>query len=234
MQRFGIIVSVALCSVLANGCWKGVAVPIAAAVLSVKGNVVFGSAERNRFEPVTTKSLIRRGDTVRSMEGASLDLLLIPCALAQLAGDSEMTVEELTIVKDGNESGDGMRDRSARVRLRRGKMIILFARSDSSPSRLAISAGELSVNPDSDSLFTVWTDGTRGRVTIAKEKAVASAGPQPAIKIDAGYFLLSGTSPTKAVAAANDPAAQIDITESLRAEQRLREQWSAWQSRRLF
>jgi hypothetical protein len=234
MQRFGITLGIALCSVLANGCWKGVAVPVAAAVLSVKGKVVFGSGERSRFEPVTTKSLIRRGDTVRSMEGASLDLMFIPGALAQLAGDSEITIEELTVVKDGNESGDGMRNRSARIRLQRGKMIILFARSDTSPSRLVISAGELAVNLDSDSLLAVWTDGTKARVTTAKEKVVASAGPQPAITVGGGYFLLSGVSPSKAVAAADDAAAQIDVTESVRAEQRLREEWSAWQSRRLF
>ena len=234
MERFGITAGITLCAIFANGCWSGMAVPIAAVVLSVKGEVVFGSAERNRFQALTTKSFVRKGDTVRSTAGASLDLLLFPGALAQLAGDSEMTIEELTIVKDGNETGDGMRDRTARVRLRRGQMIIVFTRSDTSPSRLTITAGELFVSPDSDSLFTIWTDGTKARVTTAREKVLASSGPHPAITVGAGYYLPLGIAPKKALVAADDATAQVDITDSLRAERRLQDEWSAWQNRRLF
>lgn len=208
--------------------------PVSASILSLKGNVVFGNAERNSLEPVTIKSLIRNGDTVRSAEGTSVDLVLIPGALAQLANDSEIKIEELTIVKDGNDTGDGMRDRRARIRLVRGRIIILFTRSDTSPLRLAITARDLTVNPDSDSLFAVWSDGTNSRLTCAKEKIVASVGAQPAITVDAGYFLSWPTAHAKPVPAADDAAAQKDITESLEAEQRLQGEFAAQQNRRPF
>jgi hypothetical protein len=230
MERFGIIVGIALCSVLPSGCWRGITVPIAGVVLSVKGTVLFGNAERNRFEPVTTKSLVREGDTVRSMEGASVDLLLFPGAFAQLAGNSEIKIEQLTIVKDGNESSDGLRDRSARIRLQRGKIIALFNASDTTPSRLAITTRDLTATPNSDSLFAVWTDGTKSRVTCAKENVVASADGQPAITASAGYFLRWPASNAKPLAAADDASAQIDVSESLQAGKQLQSEWSAWQN----
>jgi hypothetical protein len=235
MERFGIIVGIALCSVLANGCWRDITAPIAAVVLSVKATVLFGNAERNRFEPVTTKTRIRGGDTVRSMEGASVDLLLFPGALAQLTGDSEIKIEQLTMVKDGNETSDGLRDRSARIRLQRGKIVVLFKDGgDTTPSQLVITTPDLTVTPNSGSLFAVWTDGTKARVTCAKKTVVASAGAQPAITASAGYFLRWPASNTKPLAAADDPSAQIDVSQSLQAGEQLQGEWSAWQDHRPF
>jgi hypothetical protein len=234
MERFGIIVGIALCSVLANGCWRGITVPIAAVVLSVKGTVLFGNAERNRFEPVTTKSLIRGGDTVRSMEGASVDLLLIPGALARVPGNSEIKIEQLTMVKDGNETSDGLRDRSARIRLQGGKIIVLFYGGDRPPSRFAVTTRDLTITGDSGSLFAVWTDGTKARVSCVRKNVVASAGAQPAITASAGYFLRWPASNTKPLATADDASAQIDVNDSLQAGEQLESEWSAWQDHRPF
>src|SRR5438477_3846836 len=110
-----LVLSLTLCSLLANGCSKGISRATAAAVFSVKGKVVFGNAERNDFQPVTLKSRIHDGDTVRSLNGALVDLALIPGAFAELSGDSDINIEELKVTKDGNETAGGMRDRSARI-----------------------------------------------------------------------------------------------------------------------
>src|SRR4030095_9776913 len=103
MRPSVLAVSTVLCSVLVNGCSKDISRATAATVLSVKDRVVFGNAERNAFEPVTLKSRIHDGDTVRSANGASLDLTLIPGTLVRLSGDSEIKIEQLSITKDGNE-----------------------------------------------------------------------------------------------------------------------------------
>ena len=84
-----------LCGGLATGCSKGISRGTAATVLSVKGTVVFGSAEQNNFQPVTLKSPIHDGNTVRTRDGASIDLALIPAALAQVSGNSEIKIEQL-------------------------------------------------------------------------------------------------------------------------------------------
>jgi hypothetical protein len=228
-----LVLSLTLCSLLANGCSKGISRATAAAVFSVKGRVVFGNAERNDFKPVTLKSRIHSGDTVRSADGASIDLALIPAALARLSGDSEIKIDELSITKDGNQTAGGMRDRTARIRLSRGRVIVLFTPTDRSASQFAVTTGQLTIKPDSDCLFCVWTDGKTTRLTCTKGKITASADAQPVI-IAAGYFQEWPTTRKAPVPATGDAAAQIDITESLEAEQRLQNEASAWQNRRPF
>ena len=123
----------ALCfCLLGNGCSKGITRATAATVFFVRGNVVFGNAERNDFQPVTSKSKIHLGDTVRTSEGASINLALIPGAFVQLSGNSEIKIEDLRLTKDGNETAGGMLDRRAQIRLNRGRIVSLFSRSDRS------------------------------------------------------------------------------------------------------
>jgi hypothetical protein len=234
MRHSLIALSIATCSLLANGCSKSISRPTAATVLSVRGKVVFGNAERNDFQPVTLESRIHDGDTVRSSDSASLDLALIPGAFAQLSGDSEINIEELKITKDGNETAGGMRDRSARIRLSRGKIIVLFSPSDRSASQFAIKTRELTIKPDSDCLFCFQTDGTTTRVTCTKGNVKADAEAQPPVTIAAGYFQRWPKKRAEPVPAADDATAQIDITESLEAEERLQDQASRWPNRRPF
>jgi hypothetical protein len=234
MRRTVIAVSIVLCSLLTNGCSKAIARATAATVFSVNGGVAFGIAEQNNFQPVTLKSRIHDGDSVRAANGASVDLGLIPGAFAQLCSDSEIKIEELRITKDGNETAGDMRERRARIRVIRGKLIVLFIPSDTNASGFVITAPGVTVKPDSDCLFSVWTDGTTTRVTCAKEKVIASANEQRPVTIAVGYFQRWPTRRNEPVVAASDASAQIDITESLQAGDRLLEQASSWQKRRPF
>src|SRR6266498_2655208 len=232
MRHSVLAVYIALCSLLANGCSKGINQATAVTVFSVKGKVVFGNAERNDFQPVTLKSRMHDGDTGRSPNGALVDLALITGAFAELSGDSEINIEELRVTKDGNQTAGGMRDRSARIRLNRGKIIVLFHRSDRSASQFAITARELTVRADSDCLFCVWTDGTTSRVTCARGEINASADGRPPVTIAAGYCQKSPTARTEPLATADDATAQIDITESLEIGDQLQDQALGWKNRR--
>src|SRR6266496_4961389 len=234
MRHSVLAVYIALCSLLANGCSKGINQATAVTVFSVKGKVVFGNAERNDFQPFTLKSRMHDGDTVRSPNDALVDLALIPGAFAELSGDSEINIEELRVTKDGNETAGGMRDRSARIRLNRGKIIVLFTPSDRSASQFTIKARELTIKPDSDCLFCVRTGGKTTRVTCAKGNINVSAEGQPPVTIAAGYFQEWPNKRAKAVAAADDATAQIDIAESLESGERLQDEASAWLNRRSF
>jgi ferric-dicitrate binding protein FerR (iron transport regulator) len=234
MRPSVLAVSIVLFSVLANGCSKDISRATAATVLSVKGRVVFGKADRNAFEPVTLKSRIHDGDTVRSADGASLDLTLVPGALVRLSGDSEIKIEHLSLTKDGNETGPDMRDRSARMLLSRGKIFVLFSPSETSASQVVIKAGQLTISPDSDCLFCVGTDGTTTRVTCSRGNINASVEAHSPVTIAAGYFQQWPTARTQPGPATDDATAQIDITSSLQAGGQLQEQASAWQNRRPF
>jgi hypothetical protein len=229
-----LVLSITLCSLLASSCSKGINRATAVKMFSVKGRVVFGKSERNDFQTVTLKSRIHSGDTVRSSHGASINFALIPAALAQLAGDSEIKIDELSITKDGNQTAGGMRDRTARIRLSRGKVIVLFLSSERSASRFAVTTGQLTIKPGSDCLFCVWTDGKTTRVTCAKGNVNAPADAQAPVTIAAGYFQKWATTHKKPVPATEDASAQIDITESLEAEQSLQNEASAWQNGRPF
>src|SRR5215471_8640690 len=181
--------ALALCfCLLGNGCSKGITRATAATVFFVKGNVVFGNAERNNFQPVTSKSKIHAGDTVRTSDGASINLALMPGAFVQLSGNSEIKIEDLSLTKDGNETAGGVLDRRASIRLNRGRIVSLFSHSDTSASEFSVTTGQVTLKPDSDCLFSLWTDGRRSRVTCGRGEVRTSDEAQPPVKIAAGYF----------------------------------------------
>ena len=109
----------------------------------VRGNVVFGNAERNDFQPVTSKSKIHAGDVVRTSDGASINLALIPGAFVQLSGNSEIKIENLRLTKDGNETAEHMLDRRAWIRLNRGRIVCSFSQSDKTASEFGITTGQV-------------------------------------------------------------------------------------------
>ena len=214
---FSSVLAFCIC-LLGNGCSKGISRSTVTVVFFVKGNVVFGNAERNNFQAVTPKSKIHAGDVVRTSDGASINLGLIPGAFIQLPANSEIKIEDLTLTKDGNDTAERMLDRRAWIRLNRGRIVSLFVQSDRTASEFGITTGQVTLSPVSDSLFSVWTDGTTSRATSARGELSASAGAQPPLKIAAGYFAQWPTASKEPIAASADASAQIDITTALAAE----------------
>jgi ferric-dicitrate binding protein FerR (iron transport regulator) len=227
--------ALALCFCLsANGCSKGITRATAATVFFVRGNVVFGNAGRNDFQPVTSKSKIHAGDTVRTSDGASINLALMPGAFVQLSGNSEIKIQDLRLTKDGNETAGGVLDRRASIRLNHGRIVSLFSHSDTSASEFSVTTGQVMLRPDSDCLFSVWTDGTTSRVTCGRGEVRTSAEAQSSIKIAAGYFFQWPTTSKESNAATADANAQMDIKTALDVEPELLDQAAGWQNRRMF
>jgi hypothetical protein len=234
MRVPALISFILLCCCLASGCWKGTTRQVAATVLSVHGPVVFGADEQTDFQPVTPQSRLPGGSSVRTLDGAWLNLALLPGALLQLSSNSGIKIEELKITKDGNETGDAMRGRIARIRLNRGKITVLFSRSDKTASQFAISAPQATITADSDCLFCVQSAGATTRLTCVRGKVYASPGAQPAVAIGAGYFQKWPSARLETIAATEDPAAQIDVADSLEIGNHLGELQSGWQNQRPF
>ncbi len=191
------------------------------------GPVVVGTEEHDDFQPVRPVSRLSAGSAVRTLDSAWLNLALLPGALLQLSSNSEIKIEELKISKDGNETGEAMRSRTARIRLNRGKITILFS-GGKNASRFAVNAGETTITADSDSLFCVQSDQATTRLIYASHNA------QLAVAIGAGYFQKWPSARLETVAAADDAAAQVDIVDSLEIENQLGELQSGWQNRRPF
>src|SRR5260370_38082263 len=109
-----------------SGCWEGMSRQVVATILSLRGQIVYSSKEGGSFEPVSSETKLGAGSTLRTPTDGAINLALVPGALAQISGDSELKIEELKLTKDGNETGDSIRERIARIELRRGGMIVLF------------------------------------------------------------------------------------------------------------
>ena len=219
----------ALCICLSgNGCSKGITRSTVTVVLFVRGNVVFGNVERNDFQPVTPKSRIHAGDVVRTSGGASINLGLIPGAFIQLSENSEIKIEDLTLTKDGNDTAERMLDRRAWIRLNRGRIVTLFKQSDRTASDFGVTTGQVTLRPESDSLFSVWTDGTTSRATCVRGEVSAYANAQPPLKIAAGYFAQWPIASKEPIAASADANAQMDIKTALDVEPELLDQAAGW------
>ena len=227
LASFSSVLALCFC-LLENGCSKGITRSTVAIVFFVRGNVVFGNAERNDFQPVTPKSKIHADDTVRTADGASINLALIPGAFLQLSGNSEIKIEDLRLTKDGNETAERMLDRRAWIRLNRGRIVSLFSQSDKTASEFGITTGQVTLKPDSDCLFSVWTDGTTSRATCGRGEVSASADAQPPLKIAAGYFSQWPTASKEPIAASADASAQKDIKTALDVEPELLDQAAGW------
>jgi hypothetical protein len=229
MRLASFTTGLALCvCLLENGCSKGITRSTVTVVFFVKGNVVFGNAERNDFQPVTPKSKIHAGDVVGTSGGASINLGLIPGAFIQLCGNSEIKIEELRLTKDGNDTAERMLDRHASIRLNRGRIVSLFSQSDRTASEFSITTGQVTLRPESDCLFSVWTDGTTTRATAVRGEVSASADGQPPLKIAAGYFAQWPTPSKEPIAASADANAQVDIKTALDVEPELLDQAAGW------
>jgi FecR protein len=219
----------ALCiCLLGNGCSKGITRSTVAIVFSVTGNVVFGNAERNDFQAVTFKSRIQVGDIVRTSDGASINLALIPGAFVQLSGNSEIKIEDLRLTKDGDDTAERMLGRRGWIRLNRGRIVCSFSQSDKTASEFGITTGEITLRPKTDCLFSIWTDGTTSRVTCERGEVSASADVQPPLKIAAGYFSQWPTASKESIPASADARAQMDITTALAVEPELMDQAAGW------
>jgi len=227
LASFSSVLALSVC-LLGNGCSKGITRSTVAFVLLVRGDVVFGNSERNDFQPVTSKSKIHVGDIVRTSEGASINLALIPGAFVQLSANSEIKIEKLTVTKDGNDTAEHMLDRGAWIRLNRGRIVCSFSQSDKTASEFGITTGQITLRPDSDCLFSVWTDGTTSRATCGRGEVSASADAQPPLKIAAGYFSQWPTASKEPIAASADARAQMDITTALGVEPELMDQAAGW------
>src|SRR5215468_1190777 len=226
--------ALALCFCLsANGCSRGITRATAATVFFVKGNVVFGNAERNNFQPVSSRSKVHAGDTVRTSDGASINLALIPGAFLQLSENSEIKIQDLRLTKDGNETAGGVLDRRASIRLNRGRIVSLFSHSDRSALDFSVATSQVTLRPDSDCLFSVWTDGAKSRVTCGRGEVSAPADAQPPMKIVAGYFSQWPTPSKEPIAAITDARAQMDVKTALDVEPELLDQAAGWQNRRV-
>ena len=234
MRRVVPIFSLAVFCASLTGCWQGVSRGVLATVLFVRGQAVCGTEGRNDFHPITSQTNPGAGRILRTFDDARVDLALLPGALVQIPGNSELKIEELSLTKDGNETGDGISKRIVRVQLNRGKIIALFRGSNESATRFTISTRQATISSDQNCLFQVQAEDIKTRLTCARGKVYASQGDHQMSVIEAGYFQECPSNGSAAMSTADDARGQIDVTDALEAERELRQLQPEQRARRPF
>jgi hypothetical protein len=221
---FAVASAFALC-----GCWEGTSRQVFPTVLSLHGEVVYLSTGSTNFRSVDSRAKLNVGSVLRTSRDAQLNLILIPGALAQVSGDSELKIDELKLIKDGNETGDAMRERIARIDLRRGGIVVLFE----GVARFTIEARDATIRVLPSCLLRLDVDESGTRATCVRGKFYATPKNGQIVAVDAGYFR-EWPSERGAVLAAEDRRGQTDTTSMLEAARELQELAAAQRDRLPF
>lgn len=225
----GFVVFAVACALAQAGCWEGITRSISATVLSTRGEVVCLSKGSTNFRPLSPDTKLGAGSILRTSSSAQIDLVLIPGALAQVSGDSELKIDELKLRKDGNETGDAIRERIARIELRRGGMVVLFE----GVARFTIETPEATIRVLPSCLLRLDVDESEVRATCVRGKFYATPKNGQIVGVDAGYFR-EWPSERGAVPAAEDRRSQMDTTATLETARELQEIAAAQRDRLPF
>lgn len=218
LRRACLITSVLLLGGLLTGCREGISREVLATVLSTRGEVVNSSKGSTNFRPVSAEAKLSVGSILRASSGARIDLVLIPGALAQISGDSELNIEGLRLTKDGNETGDAMRERIAHVELRHGALVVFFEGS----ARFTIKTADATVTVLPSCLFKLDVDGSRTRLTCVRGKLEVNPKSSQMVAVEAGYFREWPSAQGNAPATENRQA-ELDTTQTLQVARELQE-----------
>jgi hypothetical protein len=191
---------------------------LAAPVLSLEGGAQ-GTRHGNSVA-LTKGSWVHPGEKITTAAGARLALMLVPGVLLELAGDTEIEIEQLRLERNGNENIHPMLSREATIRLRRGTLVGALSESQKrSKMTLQTSAGTLTVFDLRT--FKIKVDGDGTRILSVRGNAIFQrVGGGPPLTIGAGYFAEWPANPEPR-AALSDRSAQAEVTPILRTEKRL-------------
>jgi hypothetical protein len=189
---------------------------VIATILSRRGQIVYSSRDGGSFEPVNPETKLGPGSTLKTSTDGAVNIALIPGALAQISGNSELKIEELELTKDGNETGDAIRERTARVELRRGGMVVLF----DGFARFTIQTPQATITVLPGCLIRLDVDASRTRLTCVRGRVYAAREPGQIRPVDAGY-VCEWPSDHDPLPAAGDAQGQIDATATLQVAREL-------------
>jgi FecR protein len=199
-----------------NSCWQGTTRSICATVLSEQGEVFFVDAGTTNSQTLNSKFKLCPGSVLRTTAAAKVNLQLVPGAVAQISSDSELKIEDLSLTKDGNETGEAIRERRAQLELRRGKMIVLFEGF----AHFEIRTRDATIAVLPSCLFQLDVNQSRTRVTCVRGKLYAMSRDGQKGSIGGGYFR-EWPSNEAPVSASDDKQAQIDITTTVQTGREL-------------
>ena len=207
-----------------------------ATVLTLEGSArIEGPGTAPRI--VEQRSALRKGETLRTNDNGTAALMLLPGALVQLGPASALTLEELTITKDGNATDEAM-SRVILLRLVEGT-VDLVVQFESELGKWSVESPNGLLSTTTPGTCRLEVDGDRTRVTCLRGLfSFASTGDLAAVGIERGCFQEWPSNELGAITVETDARAQDEVNELLDVERKLlelqrRERFSPFPWRRL-
>jgi hypothetical protein len=222
MRRGAFLFSVILCANLfVSGCWKGISHEVLATALSIRGQGTYAPKGTNDRHILPPGARLSAGCSVQVSNGAEVDIALLPGVLLRASDNSDITIEELKLIKDGDETRSGMRGRTARIRLKQGKATLSYEQPDGTSGSVVVVTDRVTINARLTSLFCIETDTVHTRVICARGQIDAlDATGKPSV-MKAGSLQSWGAKHSESTSVRTDSPAQPEIDNALKVEQQL-------------
>ncbi len=161
-----------------GACSEGRSHEVLAAVLRLRGPVVYDPKGGDNFRALVPGGLFGVGSSIQAPGGAELDVALLPGIFLHVKGEALFVINELRLTKDGNETDGGATNRETHLRFIRGKATIAVHLEDDMIGQLTVRAGSVLINANSDGLFALYIGPARTRVICIRGKLYAgTTGP---------------------------------------------------------
>jgi hypothetical protein len=223
MRRGAFFFSATLCaSIFLTGCWKGISHEVLATVLSVRGQVTYSPNGAQDPHVLSPGARLNKGCSVRVSDAAEVDITLLPGVLLRASDHSEVTIGELKLIKDGDETGGGMIDHTAGIRLKEGRVTFSYEQPEGTSGSFAVVTDRVTVNAKLDSLFCIETDALHTRVICVRGQidAVDATGNSSVIKT--GRLQNWDARQSESILVRTDARTQPEIDKALQVEEQLR------------
>ena len=215
------IVSLAV-ALVQCGCWEGVTRNALPTVLSVDGSAMVSEDGGRKFLPFLPGAHPGPNALIQTSANSRTAIEILPNILIQLEHDTGIEIVRIAVTKDGNETGNAMRGRSAAIKFLAGRAFVSHTWGEASSGfTVATPQGDLVTN--SNSLYCLESDERRTRITCVNGTVRFQPHDASAASSIRGGFLGEWPSPTTGIIAAEtDTRGQDDLQEALAVEQKLR------------
>jgi hypothetical protein len=197
-------------------CSEGVSQNTSATILSIDGTCSVRFASTRSAVSLSRDLHPARGDSIETSSGGRVAAALLPNLLIDLAPATTLRIVDLSLTKDGNETGDAMRRRVGRANLIRGRIFVSQERRDvAAEPQLTITTTHGQATSNFDCVFALETSEQRTRMTCSSGWCYfAPARGGESVRVEPGYVIDcgEGASP-KTFAAETDAEAQATLGE---------------------
>jgi hypothetical protein len=217
------LIALLLVAIAEAGCWEGTNRDTLATILSLEGSATISLDGGRTFSALRAAQHPGSHAIVRSASDSRLALALVPNCLAFLDQNSSLEIVRLSMTKDGNETGDDMRARSAETKLINGRLFVSNVWGEAQ-ARLVVSTGNGEVSTPSNTSFWVeFTDG-KTRVTCVSGWVEFRPSDSPAsTRVPPGSIGQWPAKDANVTAADADPRGQEELQHATELEQKLRD-----------